>query len=338
MFALTWLRLLIAFIVVLAFAATLAFAVFPSIASANHSWNGYHWARTDNPLALNVGDNLSGLWVRPFSYQDPNDNPAYDLTNADYLDTALSDWDQRDTSPVVRLTEVPGGTKPKKCRPTSGQVEVCNHGYGKTDWVGLTRIWTTSDGHITQATSKLNDTYLNNPRRFPQYSNPVWRQGTLCHELGHTLGLAHQDENSCMDNVSNPSSEDMRPNAHDYEQLEAIYESHTDNANTSSRVESEMPAALKDSDTTDPAQRDRQIRKSGWEEDPFVLQVKVVKEEEHQQQEQLQQQPQQSQPQHEQTQPQHEQTQPQHEQTQRQHEQTQPQRKQTQPQHEQPDR
>jgi hypothetical protein len=308
MFALTWLRLLITFIVVLAIAASLAFAVFSSIASANHSWNGYHWARTDNPLALNVGDNLSDLWVRPFSYEDPNDNPAYDLTNADYLDTALSDWDQRDTSPVVRLTEVPGRTKPKKCRPTSGQVEVCNHGYGKTGWVGLTRIWITSDGHITQATSKLNDTYLNNLRRFPQYSNPEWRQGTLCHELGHTLGLAHQDENSCMDNVSNPSSEDMRPNAHDYEQLEAIYGSHTDNANTSSRVESEMPAALKDSGTTDPAQqRDRQIRKSGWEEDPFVLQVKVVKEKEHQQQEQTQQQPQQTEPQRKQTKPQHEQ-------------------------------
>jgi hypothetical protein len=331
MFALTRLRLLVAFIVVLAVAASLAFAVFSSIASANHSWNGYHWARTDNPLALDVGDNLSDVWVRPFSHEDPNDNPAYDLTNADYLDTALSDWDQRDTSPVVRLTEVPGGTKPTKCRPTSERVEVCNHRYGKTDWVGLTRIWITSDNHITQATSKLNDTYLNNPRRFPQYSNPVWRQGTLCHELGHTLGLAHQDEGSCMDNVSNPSSEDMRPNAHDHEQLEAIYGSHTDDANTSSRVGSEMPAALKDSDTTEPAQRDQQIRKSGWEEDPFVLQVKVVKEEEHQHQEQLQQQPQQSQPQHEQTQPQHEQNQPQQEQIQLQ-------RKQTQPQHRQPDR
>jgi hypothetical protein len=312
MFALTRLRLLVAFIVVLAVAASLVFAVFSSIASANHSWNGYHWARTDNPLALDVGDNLSGVWVRPFSYEDPNDNPAYDLTNADYLDTALSDWDQRNTSPVVRLTEVPGGTKPTKCRPTGGRMEVCNHRYGKRDWVGLTRIWITSDGHITQATSKLNDTYLNNPRRFPQYSNPVWRQGTLCHELGHTLGLDHQDEGSCMDNVSNPSSEDMRPNAHDHEQLEEIYGSHIDNANTSSRVESEMPAALKDIDTTDPTQRDQQNRKSGWEEDPFVLQVKVVKEEEHQQQEQLQQQPQQSQPQHKQTQPQRKQTQPQH--------------------------
>ena len=314
MFALTRLRLLVAFIVVLALAASLAFAVFSSIASANHSWNGYHWTRTDNPLALDVGDNLSGVWVRPFSYEDPNDNPAYDLTNADYLDTALSDWDQRNTSPVVRLTEVPGGTKPTKCRPTSGRVEVCNHRYGNRDWVGLTRIWIASDGHITQATSKLNDTYLNNPRRFPQYSNPVWRQGTLCHELGHTLGLDHQDEGSCMDNVSNPSSEDMRPNAHDHEQLEEIYGSHIDNTNTSSRVGSEMPAALKDIDTTDPAQRDRQIRKSGWEEDPFMLQVKVVKEEEHQQQEQLQQQPQQSQPKHEQIQPQRKQTQPQHEQ------------------------
>jgi hypothetical protein len=212
-------------------------------------------------------------------------------------------------------------------------VEVCNHRYGKTDWVGLTRIWITSDNHITQATSKLNDTYLNNPRRFPQYSNPVWRQGTLCHELGHTLGLAHQDEGSCMDNVSNPSSEDMRPNAHDHEQLEAIYGSHTDEANTSSRVGSEMPAALKDSDTTEPAHRDQQIRKSGWEEDPFVLQVKVVKEEDQERQKLLQQWPQ-----HEQPQPQQEQTQPHHEQPQSQQEKPQPQRKHLQQQREQGDR
>jgi hypothetical protein len=310
-FALTRPRLLVVFVVALAFAASLALAVFSSTASADHSWNGYHWDRRANPLALHVGDNLSGVWVREFSYEDPSDNPAYDLANADYLDTALSDWDQRDTSPAVRLTEVRRGTGPRRCRPTSGRVEVCNYKYGNTDWVGLTTIWTTSDNHITQATSKLNDTYLNNPRRFPQYSNPVWRLGTLCHELGHTLGLDHQDVGSCMDNVSNPSSEDMRPNAHDYEQLETIYGSHIDDANTSSRVASEMPAALKDIDTTDLAQRGRKIRKSEREEvylrdlggghKVFTF-LHLVKEEDRQQRKQTRQQKEQTQPQQEQQQ------------------------------------
>ncbi len=28
-------------------------------ASANHSWNGYHWARTANPFTIKLGDNVS---------------------------------------------------------------------------------------------------------------------------------------------------------------------------------------------------------------------------------------------------------------------------------------
>ncbi len=40
----------------------LALVAFPSSAYANHSWNGYHWARTSNPFTLKLGDNVSGLW------------------------------------------------------------------------------------------------------------------------------------------------------------------------------------------------------------------------------------------------------------------------------------
>ena len=38
----------------------LALVAFPSAASANHSWGGYHWARTSNPFAIKLGDNVSG--------------------------------------------------------------------------------------------------------------------------------------------------------------------------------------------------------------------------------------------------------------------------------------
>ena len=31
-------------------------------AAANHSWNGYHWARTANPFGLSLGDNVGPAW------------------------------------------------------------------------------------------------------------------------------------------------------------------------------------------------------------------------------------------------------------------------------------
>jgi hypothetical protein len=59
----------------------------------------------------------------------------------------------------------------------------------------------------------------------------------MCQEVGHTLGLDHQDEDfnnpnlgTCMDYTSNPDS-NQHPNQHDYDQLAAIY-SHLDSVNT----------------------------------------------------------------------------------------------------------
>src|SRR5438094_52420 len=40
----------------------LVLAVGISSANANHSWGGYHWARTANPFTLTLGDNLSSTW------------------------------------------------------------------------------------------------------------------------------------------------------------------------------------------------------------------------------------------------------------------------------------
>src|SRR5512132_2504188 len=92
--------------------ALFTFVAFTVISSANHSWNGYHWARTSNPFNLKIGDNVNSTW-------DP------------YLSTTISDWSQ---STVLDMTRVAGGTSPKSCRPTSGRVEVCNASYGNTGW------------------------------------------------------------------------------------------------------------------------------------------------------------------------------------------------------------
>lgn len=184
-------------------AAIFISAFYPSITYANHSWGGYHWARTANPFTLKLGDNLSSIW-------DP------------ILSTTSNDWS---ISSVLDTSIVTGGTKARNCRPTSGRVEVCNSKYGANGWLGLAQIWA-SGLHIVQGTTKVNDTYFNTST----YNTPAWRNLVLCQEVGHTLGLDHQDENfnnanlgTCMDYTANPGT-NQHPNQHDYDELALIYD------------------------------------------------------------------------------------------------------------------
>lgn len=180
-----------------------------SSAFASHSW-GYHWNRSANPFGIKLGDNLSPAW-------DP------------YLQTTSSDWSQ---SSVLDTSIIAGSATPRTCRPRAGQVEVCNYRYGNNGWLGIAQVWT-NNGHITQGTVKVNDTYYNQAI----YNTPAWKNLVMCQEVGHTLGLDHQDENmtnpnlgTCMDYSNDPTS-NQHPNAHDYGQLETIY-AHPDPAAT----------------------------------------------------------------------------------------------------------
>ncbi|MGH8678986.1 MAG: hypothetical protein ACREUQ_11610, partial [Burkholderiales bacterium] len=96
----------------------MAFAAFPALTYANHSWGTYHWARTNNPFTLNLGDNVSSTWDS-------------------YLGTTSADWS---VSVVLNTTIVTGLTTPKRCRATSGRVEVCSATYGNNGWLGLAQI------------------------------------------------------------------------------------------------------------------------------------------------------------------------------------------------------
>jgi hypothetical protein len=206
-------RRLLAFLTVLA-ALTGLMAARPTPTEASHSWNGYHWARTTNPFTLKLGDNVSSVWDG-------------------HLMTASSNWSQ---STVLDTTVVAGGNKsPRNCRATSGRVEVCNAAYGFNGWLGVAQIWL-SGSHITQGTTKMNDSYFNTST----YNKPEWRQLVMCQEVGHTFGLDHQDENfdnpnlgTCMDYTSNPLGppSNVSPNQHDYDELVTIY-SHLDSTTT----------------------------------------------------------------------------------------------------------
>src|SRR6266540_2131885 len=193
----------------------LALVAFPSSASANHSWGGYHWARTSNPFTIKLGDNVSGQWDA-------------------MLVTASSDWSK---SNVMDTTIVTGGAKPRNCRPTSGRVEVCNASYGNTGWLGVAQIWITGGTHITQGTVKNNDYYFGSSSY--QYNNTAEMQHVICQEVGHTFGLDHQStdgssQNTCMDYYQNKSDTDTtstHPNQHDYDELGIIY-AHLDSFNS----------------------------------------------------------------------------------------------------------
>lgn len=196
--------------------------MFATTSYASHSWGGYHWARTKNPFTLKLGDNMTSAW-------DP------------YLATTSADWS---VSTVLDTTIVPGRTKPKACKPSSGRVEVCNATYGNNGWLGLAQIWI-SGSHIMQGVVKNNDTYF----KTSTYNTSAWKNLVTCQEVGHTFGLDHQDENfnnanlgTCMDYTSSPGT-NQHPNQHDYDQLASIY-AHTDSFNsydTSSASSSASP-------------------------------------------------------------------------------------------------
>ena len=123
----------------------------------------------------------------------------------------------------------------------AGTTQVCNGTYGNNGWLGLASINITGGTHITQGSAKLNDTYFNTAK----YNNPNERLHVMCQEIAHTFGLAHQSEdgssqNTCMDYFSNTganatSTLSTKPNAHDFEQLRAIY-AHLDSTTTLAAV------------------------------------------------------------------------------------------------------
>lgn len=202
--------------------SSLACLLLPSAAWASHSWAGYHWARTSNPFTLKFGSNLNTLW-RP------------------YLVTTSSDWTQ---SAVLNTTIVTGINRtPKNCKASSGKVEICNAAYGSNGWLGIAQVWV-SGSHITQGTVRVNDTYFSTAK----YNTPAWRNLVMCQEVGHTLGLDHQDENfsnaplgTCMDYTNDPTP-NQHPNQHDYDQLVSIY-SHLDTTTTVAASTASNPEA-----------------------------------------------------------------------------------------------
>jgi hypothetical protein len=180
---------------------------------ADHRWNGYHWARTTPEFTLTVVNSTTGDWDA-------------------YVAQATQDWSR---STVLNMHEDLSGSisdrDRRQCRAPDGAVRICNLAYGFTGWLGVAGISLDSNGHIVRGYTKLNDSYFSTAF----YNNYAWKQSVTCQELGHNIGLDHQDEDfdntplfTCMDYQDPPYP---APNDHDYDELEAIYE-HTDSYNS----------------------------------------------------------------------------------------------------------
>ncbi len=175
-------------------------------ASATHSWNGYHWARTTSSFTVKVTNSLTSSW-------------------SGVMTTAVGKWG---SSGVLTFSVTGTGTNRSKCPMSLGKVNICNYTYGQNGWLGLASINLDSSGHINQGSVKVNDSYQSS-------FTPAEKNHVMCQEMGHTIGLGHTSENgssqnTCMDYSTSTTSQ--WPNAHDYDELRIIYQ-HLDNHNSS---------------------------------------------------------------------------------------------------------
>ena len=183
-----------------------------AIESESHSWGTYHWARTSDNFRLPIIDSVTSEWNS-------------------YFTKAVADWSASQRVDFVAQAGDESSKTRRSCSAPDGMVRVCNLAYGNTGWLGIAGISLDSNGHIVRGYTKLNDSYFTTA----YYNTPDWRQSVTCQEIGHDIGLGHQDEDfdntslkSCMDYQDPPWPD---PNAHDFEQLDTIY-AHLDSYNS----------------------------------------------------------------------------------------------------------
>ncbi len=177
--------------------------------SITPSWNGYKWARTGD-LAIKTVNNTTSIWQPYFS-------------------AAITGWSQAGMIDLVPVTGTPKSAT--GCSAVFGTIQVCNASYGFNGWLGYANVWT-SGGFIVQATVKLNDSYYASAK----YNTSAWRMSVMCQEVGHTIGLNHNNgvktdvnTGTCMDYSNNPAgggtwgAANLAPGEMDFAGLNIIY-------------------------------------------------------------------------------------------------------------------
>ena len=122
-------------------ASAAAFLLVAANTSANHSWGGYHWARTANPFTIKAGDNVDSSWDA-------------------YLDEAISDWNQ---SVELDLAKVAGRYASSRAAASPPPTAPARPAFRAIDpaalylvpfrscWTGALRIAGGGSGHFPRA-------------------------------------------------------------------------------------------------------------------------------------------------------------------------------------------
>ena len=162
-----------------------------------------HRSRDDrrSPLRQSrLGELSVGPAANPFTRTSATTSPALGHVPRR---TAIGEWS---ASTVLKLTRVPGGSRSRNCRPTTGRIEVCNRPYGRNGWLGLAQIWVSGIAHH-RSHQEVNDSYFNAAND----NTPPWHRLVMCQEVAHDFGLDHQDETfdnpnlgTCMDYTNDP--------------------------------------------------------------------------------------------------------------------------------------
>ena len=178
----------------------------------------------------------------------------------------IADWDYGNPDALtLSSTQIDIETK---CSHVEGKVKVCNGDYGSTNWRGLCEVLQDRDGFITSANVRMNEFYL--------ASEPEARQYSMCHELGHSFGLPHSDEDfenedlgNCMDYTFNWDI-NKHPDETNYSYLSNLYgvvggrrlrrrQLESKRQSTPSHILSQMSEAVKKLE-----QEPHNSRKHGW--------------------------------------------------------------------------
>jgi hypothetical protein len=174
----------------------LAALLLPASAAANHSYltssgTAHHWpAAIDQRTAVTqISWTLKGTYASTWQAYLERAEEAWD-TRTYYWDSYLDPWLSVD---------------PYTCEFRQGIIHVCNGSYG-SNWAGLAEwYYDDSTGHILYGRNRLND----DASGINQGGGTCWSgfgympcqdyaKGVVCQELGHTLGLDHADDTSCM--------------------------------------------------------------------------------------------------------------------------------------------
>ncbi len=175
----------------------------PSDAMAyNHQWNKYHWTKTSpDQLVLNVGDCLGPHPVQGASWSSILNDVLFQFYNGSVPwfdpDTAIDNWSDAG-APNLGLRLV-------SCDNKAANIKSYSDNYGDNGWLGLASIWiyVGKDKHIAKGETKVNDYYIT-LAGYTGFDEDIEWQHVLCQEIGHTFGVDHVVDTTCMNTETRP--------------------------------------------------------------------------------------------------------------------------------------